>query len=754
MPVIVVDTLQSVRGDGHTSMQEAFKAAVEKSLATGHEVTIRFSSAMEINLAKTLVVPVGARIVIDGAIEGDNTIETGSNDVAFHGTIGGIDTPSGEAFGHTMVKVAAGGTLWLSDVELSGNTVVGAAGNSGKSGDNGINGNSGTDPGLPGSAGNGGLSVATNGHDGKDAVSGILNMGTLVLDRVNLNALQAYAGDGGSGGSGGKGGDGGNGNQAPAGAGGPGGSGTGHGANGGDAAGGVMNYGTLTMMDTTFQTDFVFSGGGGAGGSGGSGGDGGNGTIGGFGGNGGSAGNGGNGGAAAITVFNQGTMNLVGGWVYAPGANLIWGGSGAAGAAGGGGAGGNAGHGSEMNGFDGVGGSNGSAGQAGAGAAAIGWSGTTVATSYFIESNHSTVNEYKGAAGQGTSLIIYRMGDVSAAGSVTISISALTGGATGSNLQDGLDSVVVNFAAGSGLEEITIFAWTDHAQNGDQDYRFTLTGANGGVLGGHVSTDLTVRDTDQVGDGLANTMAGGKGDEVITAGAGNDTIIGSAGDDQIDGGSGIDTLDYSGVQEGNNGVGLTADVGSFAFSGKGVGTDEVFNVDVIIASAFNDKIIGGFNGERFLMGAGDDTVSGNFGNDTLLGMGGDDRLTGGDLNDSLSGGAGQDVLIGGSGRDAFVFDVALIAGNLDHIADFKAVDDVIQLGRTGPGPFDALSFGALDPQAFHLGTTAAKASQHVLYDRATGTLAYDADGTGGAAAVVFAILDNMPKIDAADFFVL
>ncbi len=110
-------------------------------------------------------------------------------------------------------------------------------------------------------------------------------------------------------------------------------------------------------------------------------------------------------------------------------------------------------------------------------------------------------------------------------------------------------------------------------------------------------------------------------------------------------------------------------------------------------------------------------------------------------------------MIGGTGRDGFVFDAALPAANVDHLADFTAVDDTIQLVRTGAGPFDGLAFGALDPSAFHLGTVATRAGQHVLYDHATGTLAYDADGRGGVAALVFAILDNTPRIDAADFFV-
>ena len=365
------------------------------------------------------------------------------------------------------------------------------------------------------------------------------------------------------------------------------------------------------------------------------------------------------------------------------------------------------------------------------------------------------MNEYKGAAGQNAELIIYRSGDVSQSGSVTLSISALTAGATGANLQGGLTSgMVVTFAAGQSLGEVFLFARTDHAQTGDQDYRFTLTGSTGGVLGGHVSTDLTIHDTDLVGDAMANILQGGKGDEVISAGDGNDTIIASAGDDQIDGWLGIDTVDYSAVQQGRNGAGLTADALTSVYSGKGVGTDFVFNVEVIIASAFNDKINGGFNGERYVLGGGNDTASGNFGNDTLLGQGGDDRLNGGDLNDSIAGGAGHDLLIGGTGKDVFVFDAGLGAGNLDHGADFKAFDDQIQLTRTGAGPFDALAFGALDPRAFHLGTVAVTASQHLLYDRASGTLAYDADGVGGAAAQVFAILDHSPRLDAADFFVL
>lgn len=68
MSVIVVDTFQTVKSDGRTSMQDAFKAAVDKPLATGLQVTIRFASPFDISLAKTILVPNGARVVIDGNV--------------------------------------------------------------------------------------------------------------------------------------------------------------------------------------------------------------------------------------------------------------------------------------------------------------------------------------------------------------------------------------------------------------------------------------------------------------------------------------------------------------------------------------------------------------------------------------------------------------------------------------------------------------------------------------------------------------
>ncbi len=748
MAEILVDTLVSVKGDGHTSLQEAFKEAVKKSLATGQEVVIRFDGAMDIHLAKTLKVPEGARIALDGRIEGDNTIEMGLNDVR----INGIGTSGPGSL--TLMEVAAGGSLRLADVQLASTYGGAKGGRSGASGDDGTNGSDGDGDGLPGAAGNGGQSVGTRGGDGHDAVGGILNMGTLVLDRVNMTGLQAVGGSGGDAGAGGDGGDGGDGNQAPGGTGGAGGSGQGRGGDGGDAAAGVLNFGTLTMMDTWFQNCFVYAGLGGRGGDGGRGGSGGTGTVGGPGGNGGFGGSGGDGGDAATTVLNHGTMNVIGGFVDIAASNLVWPGSGAGGAAGQGGFGGGGGNGSDLDGGHGIGGTGGSAGQAGTSGEVLGWAGTTVNSAFYIESDYTSRREY-GDDVSTIQLTVYRLGAGTGTSDVTLALSGLTAGAGGGSIQGGLfNNQTVTFAEGESTKTLFFFVQSDGLAGGNEVYQFQISNAHGSVLGGNTTASVTIRNADIVGDGGANLLRGTKNGDVILAGLGNDTLEGRDGDDKLDGQSGFDTVDYSAVQQGRNGTGLTANLGAFTASGKGIGSDQIFNVEALIASDFNDRVTGGFNSERLDLGLGNDTAAGGFGLDTLRGMGGDDRLNGGDLDDSLVGGFGNDLLIGGAGRDRFVFDGAVSAGNLDHIADFNHADDTIILTRSGTGPFDALHFGTLTRGAFHAGTAAVTANQHVIYDRATGSLYYDADGVGGAAAQLFAVLDNTPKLAADDFSVV
>jgi Ca2+-binding RTX toxin-like protein len=92
------------------------------------------------------------------------------------------------------------------------------------------------------------------------------------------------------------------------------------------------------------------------------------------------------------------------------------------------------------------------------------------------------------------------------------------------------------------------------------------------------------------------------------------------------------------------------------------------------------------------------------------------------------------------------------ATNVDRITDFRAVDDVIHLDNAylktvGSG-------GKLKADAFHLGKKAADAGDRVIYDKGTGNLYYDADGTGKGAAIKIAVLQNKATLKLSDFFVI
>jgi Ca2+-binding RTX toxin-like protein len=135
---------------------------------------------------------------------------------------------------------------------------------------------------------------------------------------------------------------------------------------------------------------------------------------------------------------------------------------------------------------------------------------------------------------------------------------------------------------------------------------------------------------------------------------------------------------------------------------------------------------------------------------TLSGDGGANSLTGTVNNDTLIGLAGNDTLTGGIGADRFVFNTALNAGtNVDTITDFSSGTDKILLDHL---ILTALTTGTLAASSFvaEAGATAHDGNDYLLYDTTTGTLAYDADGTGAQAAVLFATLTGHPALVAAD----
>ncbi|GEO19346.1 hypothetical protein MAE02_70420 [Microvirga aerophila] len=158
---------------------------------------------------------------------------------------------------------------------------------------------------------------------------------------------------------------------------------------------------------------------------------------------------------------------------------------------------------------------------------------------------------------------------------------------------------------------------------------------------------------------------------------------------------------------------------------------------------------GGRGGDVLQGGAGDDWLKGNAGNDKLFGNG---------SSDYLYGGIGKDVLSGGAGQDSFVFNTKAAKSNIDKVTDFNVVDDAIYLENA---IFKALgNKGSINKPVqikkaeFALGNKAADGSDHVIYNKKTGALFYDADGTGSQAQVQIATLSKNLKMTHKDFFVI
>lgn len=80
------------------------------------------------------------------------------------------------------------------------------------------------------------------------------------------------------------------------------------------------------------------------------------------------------------------------------------------------------------------------------------------------------------------------------------------------------------------------------------------------------------------------------------------------------------------------------------------------------------------------------------------------------------------------------------------------VDDTIQLDNS---IFTALKTeGTLTAGKFVIGTQALDANDFIIYNDVTGALLYDADGSGGGAAVPIAIIGTGLAMTHTDFVVI
>lgn len=176
--------------------------------------------------------------------------------------------------------------------------------------------------------------------------------------------------------------------------------------------------------------------------------------------------------------------------------------------------------------------------------------------------------------------------------------------------------------------------------------------------------------------------------------------------------------------------------------------------DSVVGTTGNDIIYGNAGNDVLFGEDGNDYLYGGIGNDMLMGEDGNDSLFGGDGNDELNGGIGNNVLAGGYGADTFVLDDYQIItfGPLvqptNVIADF--VSGVDKLRVIDPIQGFIPQQGPLDPAFFVAGTAAVDNDDYYIYDSASGSLYFDADGSNGGAKILIATLLGHPDLKASD----
>lgn len=142
-----------------------------------------------------------------------------------------------------------------------------------------------------------------------------------------------------------------------------------------------------------------------------------------------------------------------------------------------------------------------------------------------------------------------------------------------------------------------------------------------------------------------------------------------------------------------------------------------------------------------------DVLWGTAENDSLFGGAGNDRINGGDGADRLFGEAGNDLLTGGKGQDFFRF-AGPASNGRDTLTDFVSrVDKLEFIGREYGFKAGAL----LNASQFHPGKAPVGKAAQFFFDPASQTLFHDPDGTGKAAAIAIATLQNVKSLWAGDF---
>ncbi len=280
-------------------------------------------------------------------------------------------------------------------------------------------------------------------------------------------------------------------------------------------------------------------------------------------------------------------------------------------------------------------------------------------------------------------------------------------------------------------------------------------------ISGGLGDDLLYGENDEdllYGESGEDTLFGGQGKDTLQGGDDDDVLNGGDGDLAVDvliGGSGndtyylsygkMDTIDDKGLITDRDTVIIPYQINSYQLS---------TNIEnAVISEGTQKSNLIGNNADNSLTGnQGNNNLSGNVGADTLFGGLGNDKLVGGSGDDALTGDIGSDTLTGGIGQDDFIFANKPSKDSIDNITDFTTRDDVINLDNAA---FQKLSnVGEFNSRNLVINDVAIDKNDFIIYNKATGALFYDADGSGAAAPVQIAVLGVELPLTSDNFIII
>jgi Ca2+-binding RTX toxin-like protein len=282
-------------------------------------------------------------------------------------------------------------------------------------------------------------------------------------------------------------------------------------------------------------------------------------------------------------------------------------------------------------------------------------------------------------------------------------------------------------------------------------HNYTLTdsylaaGASLAVDGSALTGKDTLNFEAETSDGRF-VITGGAANDILDAGTGDDTINGGAGDDSIHpgsgnnivkGGDGDDFISFLSpsqifaahdVLDGGNGNDVVNINGNYAtpitFTATTlVGIEELALTGGSFTLTTNDGNVAA--GQSLIVDAaslsaaqsltfrGGAETDGAF---LITGGAGADTLTGGSSNDRFTGGGGGDRFTGGAGTDGFLYNAVSdsTSVNYDHISDFNAAQDFIDLPVAVTGIDPTIMGGVINAASFDTNLAGVVSAAHLL----------------------------------------